>query len=81
VYFEAQEYRELVKKMSDDELIREGKRLRSLSGDGKIVSAGPPSVFDQQLTFCREEWRTRPQKSSLTVPLSQTAETLPHRKQ
>jgi len=41
--FDAQKYREFVQTLSDDELIKTGKHLRWLSGDGKIVS--PPSAL------------------------------------
>jgi hypothetical protein len=35
-----QKYREFVRTLSDEALIKEGKKLRWLSGDGKIVSTG-----------------------------------------
>jgi len=56
--FDAQKYREFVRTLSDEELIREGKQMRCLSGDGKIVST-TPSAFDAQLKICREEFRRR----------------------
>jgi hypothetical protein len=56
--FDAQKYREFVRTLSDEALIREGKQLRRLSGDGKIVST-TVSVFDQKLGICRVEWRRR----------------------
>jgi len=56
--FDAQKYREFVRTLSDDALIKEGKKLRWLSGDGKIVST-TPSAFDAQLKVCREEYRRR----------------------
>ena len=56
--FDAQKYREFVRTLSDEELIREGKQMRWLSGDGKIVST-TPSAFDAQLKICREEFRRR----------------------
>jgi hypothetical protein len=56
--FDAQKYREFVRPLSDEALIREGKQLRRLSGDGKIVST-TPSTFDEQLKICREEYRRR----------------------
>jgi len=52
------EYRKSVQAMSDEELIKEGKKMRWLSGDGKIVST-TPSAFDAQLKICREEYRRR----------------------
>jgi hypothetical protein len=56
--FDAQKYREFVQTLSDEALIREGKKLRWLSGDGKIVST-TPSAFAEQLKICREEYRRR----------------------
>jgi len=46
--FDAQKYREFVRTLSDEALIWEGKTMRWLSGDGKIVST-TPSAFDEQL--------------------------------
>jgi hypothetical protein len=54
----AQKYREFVRKLSDEALIREGKQLRRLSGDGKIVST-MPCAFYEQLKICRADWRRR----------------------
>jgi len=56
--FDAQKYREFVHTLSDEVLIREGKKLRWLPGDGKIV-ATTPSAFDAQLKICRAELRSR----------------------
>jgi hypothetical protein len=56
--FDAQKYREFVRTLSDETLIKEGKQMRWLSGDGKIVST-TPSAFDEQLKICREEYRRR----------------------
>jgi hypothetical protein len=50
--FDAQKYRDFVRTLSDEALIREGKKMRWLSGDGKIVST-MPSAFDEQLKICR----------------------------
>jgi hypothetical protein len=54
--FDEDEYRNRVRPLSDD-LIKEGKKLRSLVGN--VVSAGPPCVFDIELKSCREEYRRR----------------------
>jgi hypothetical protein len=59
--FDAQKYREFVRTLSDEALIREGKQLRRLSGDGKTVST-TSSAFDKQLKICRAEWRGGMQK-------------------
>ena len=59
--FDAQKYREFVQTLSDEALIKEGKKLRWLSGDGKIVST-TASAFDEQLKICREEYRRRHRK-------------------
>jgi hypothetical protein len=56
--FDELKYREFLRTLSDESLIREGKQLRWLSGDGKIVST-TPSAFDAQLKLCREEYRRR----------------------
>jgi hypothetical protein len=55
------EYRKSIQSMSDEELIKEGKTMRWLSGDGKSVTT-MPSAFDEQLKVCREEWRRRKQR-------------------
>ena len=56
--FDAQKYREFVRTLSDEALIKEGKQMRWLSGDGKIVTT-TPSAFAKQLKICREEYRRR----------------------
>jgi hypothetical protein len=56
--FDAQKYREFVQTVSDEALIKEGKQVQWLSGEGKVVST-TPSAFDQQLKICREEYRRR----------------------
>jgi hypothetical protein len=56
--FDAQKYREFLRTLSDEALIKEGKQMRWLSGDGKIVST-TPSAFYEQLRICREEYRRR----------------------
>jgi hypothetical protein len=56
--FDAQKYREFVRTLSDEALIKEGKQMRWLSGDGKIVTT-TLSAFDAQLKICRAEWRRR----------------------
>ena len=55
--FDEDEYRDRVRALSDDDLVKEGKKLRSLVGN--VVSGGPPCVFDIELRICREEWRRR----------------------
>jgi hypothetical protein len=56
--FDVEKYREFVRNLSDEALIKEGKQMRWLSGDGKIVST-TPSALDEQLKICREEYRRR----------------------
>jgi hypothetical protein len=46
--FDAQKYREFVQTLSDEALIREGKQMRWLSGDGKIRE---PAQADLLLRF------------------------------
>jgi hypothetical protein len=55
--FDEHEYRNRVRTLSDDDLIKDGKKRRSLVGN--IISAGPPCVFDIELRICREEFRRR----------------------
>jgi hypothetical protein len=55
--FDEDEYRNRVRTLSDEDLVKEGKMLRSLVGN--VVSAGPPCVFDIELRICREEYRRR----------------------
>jgi hypothetical protein len=52
--FNLDEYRKSVQALSDEQLLSEGKLIRWLSGDGKIISTRP-STFDEQLRVCREE--------------------------
>ena len=56
--FSEEEFRQSLQGLSDDELIKMGKHLRRLSGDGEIVSP-TPSTFAAQLKICRAEWRRR----------------------
>ena len=49
-------YRKFIRTLSDEELMKAGKRLRILCGD--VVTA-TPSTFDRQLKLCREEYRRR----------------------
>jgi hypothetical protein len=56
--FDPQKYCDFVRTLSDEGLIKEGKQVRWLSGDGKIVTT-MPSAFDEQLKICSEEWRRR----------------------
>jgi hypothetical protein len=52
--FSEDEYRKFIRTLSDDELIKAGKRLRMSCGD---VVPPIPSGFDKQLKICREEYR------------------------
>jgi len=61
--FDAAKYRAYVQTLADEKLIAEGKKLRRLVGN---VVSFIPSVFDQQLKICREEYRRR----HLNVPKS-----------
>ena len=56
--FNLDEYGKSVRTLSDEDLIKEGKKMRWLSGDGKIVST-MPCAFCEQLKVCRQEWRRR----------------------
>jgi len=52
--FNEDEYRRIVQTLSDEELIKAGKRLRSLCGDVVLTT---PSAFQKQPKICREEYR------------------------
>jgi len=54
--FKEDENRKFIRTLSDEELIKAGKRLRILCGD---VVTPIPSGFDKQLKICREEYRRR----------------------
>ena len=54
--FNEDDYRKFIRTLSDEELIKAGKRLRILCGD---VVVPIPSGFDKQLKICREEYRRR----------------------
>ena len=54
--FSEDEYRKFIQTLSDEELIKAGKRLRSLCGDVVLTT---PSAFQRQLKICREEYRRR----------------------
>jgi hypothetical protein len=55
--FDFEEYKITLTKMTDEELVAEGKKLRPLVYP-RVVSARP-SAFDLQYEACREEWRKR----------------------
>ena len=54
--FDDAKYREFARTLSDEELIKAGKRLRSLCGHVVLTT---PSAFQRQLKICREEYRRR----------------------
>ena len=54
--FSEDDYREFIRTLSDEELIKAGKRLRILCGD---VVTPNPRTFGRQLKICREEYRRR----------------------
>jgi hypothetical protein len=54
--FSEDEYRKFIQTLSNEELIKAGKRLRSLCGDVVLTT---PSAFQRQLKICREEYRRR----------------------
>jgi predicted transcriptional regulator len=56
--FNLNEYRHSIQALSDEDLIKEGKTMCWLSGDGKIVSM-TPCAFYEQLKVCREEYQRR----------------------
>ena len=50
--FDLSEYREHLRAMSDEQLIREGKQMKWLSGDGSCIRDRLRS--NEQLKICRE---------------------------
>jgi hypothetical protein len=54
--FSEDDYRKFIRTLSEEELVKAGKRLRILCGD---VVTPTPSTFDRQLKICREEYRRR----------------------
>jgi hypothetical protein len=54
--FSEDDYRKFIQTLSDEELVKAGKRLRILCGD--VVTA-TPSTFERQLKICREEYLRR----------------------
>jgi hypothetical protein len=65
--FNLDEYRKSVRTLSDEDLIKQGKKMRWLSGDGKIVST-MPCAFYKQLKVCRQEWRRRIRNDLVSYP-------------
>jgi hypothetical protein len=54
-----EEYRARLRKMTDEELIREGKAGRYLCSPAANFGKPPRECFVIQLRECREEWRRR----------------------
>jgi hypothetical protein len=54
--FDEANHRHFVRTLTDEELVKAGKRLRILCGD---VVTTTPCAFDQQLKICRDEYRRR----------------------
>ncbi len=52
--FSEDEHRKFIRTLSDQELIKAGKRLRILCGNVVLTT-----TFDRQLKLCREEYRRR----------------------
>jgi len=52
-------FRERARKMSDDELIRQGKECRSLCSPKSNYGKPPLDIWVQQLSVLREEWCQR----------------------
>jgi hypothetical protein len=52
--FSEHDYRKFIRTLSDEELVKAGKRLSILCGD---VFTPTLSTFDRQLKICREEYR------------------------
>lgn len=54
--YDEAKYREFIRTLTDEELVKTGKQLRILCGD---VVTPIVSVFDRELKICREEYRRR----------------------
>jgi hypothetical protein len=67
--FSEDDYRKFIRTLSDEELIKAGKRLRILCGD---VVTPTQSAFDRQLKMCREEYRPPGIQNDLSEPTMPT---------
>jgi hypothetical protein len=57
--FDEEKERARPQKMSDEDLIREGKTARFLCSPNQNFSQAPPDVLGIALRLCIEEWRRR----------------------
>jgi hypothetical protein len=64
--FNEDEERARLAKLSDEELIREGKAARSLSDPKQNWGRPPREIWAIGLRLCKEEWRRRHPKLDAT---------------
>jgi hypothetical protein len=57
--FDEEKERERLRKMSDEELIREGRAARYMCSPATNFGKPPRDVYVTALRFCKEEWRRR----------------------
>ena len=62
--FDEEKERETLRKMSDAELIREGKAARFMCSPAANFGKPPLDVYVVALKLCKEEWRRRHPKES-----------------
>jgi hypothetical protein len=63
--FDLEKERERVRKLTDQELIREGKAGRHLCSSEANFGEPPQAVFLIGLRLCKEEWRRRHPKLTM----------------
>jgi hypothetical protein len=61
--FEVEKERDRLRKLSDEELVREGKALRFFCAPNQNFGQPPREVFVIGLRLCKEEWRRRHPKN------------------
>jgi hypothetical protein len=57
--FDEEKERELLRKMSDEELVREGRAARYMCAPSTNFGKPPRDVYVAALRLCKEEWRRR----------------------
>jgi hypothetical protein len=61
--FDVDKERETLRKLSDEELIREGKAARYMCAPSTNFGKPPRDVYVIALRLCKEEWRRRHPKA------------------
>jgi len=65
--FDEEKERERLRKLSDEELIREGRAARYMCSPTANFGKPPLEVYVVGLRLCKEEWRRRPPKNIGTI--------------